>query len=99
MSKILLDLNNPIFQQDLFSLSKVEAIAIFKTLKKMSLLTWEQLYQDRGLKWEVIYSKKGKQGEKLYSFRITEKCRGIAIREGDFLRILSLHNDHDSTYK
>ena len=99
MSKILLDLNNPIFQKYFFNLPKPEAIALLKTLNKISQLTWEQLYQDRGLKWELIDSKQGKKGEKLYSLRISQKCRVIATREGDFLRLLSLHSDHDSTYK
>ena len=98
MSRILLDLNNPIFQKDLFALSKSEAIAILKILKKISQLTWEQLYKDQGLKWELIRSKQGKQGEKLYSLRVTQKCRAVAIREGDYLRLLSLHSDHDSAY-
>ena len=98
MSRILLDLNNPIFQKDLFALSKSEAIAILKILKKISQLTWEQLYKDQGLKWELISSKQEKQGEKLYSLRVTQKCRAVAIREGDYLRLLSLHSDHDSAY-
>lgn len=98
MSKILLDLNNPIFQKDLFSLQKLEALAVLKTLKKISQLTWKQLYQYQGLKWETIYSKKGKKGETLYSFRITKKCRGIATREGEYLRLLSIHSDQDSAY-
>lgn len=99
MSKILLDLNNPIFQQDLFNLQKQEKLAVLKTLKKIAQLTWEQLYQDQGLKWEMIYSKQGKKGENLFSFRITQKMRGIGIRQGEYLRILSLHSEHDSTYK
>ena len=98
MSRILLDLNNSIFQQDLFVLSKSEAVATLKILRKISQLAWEQLYKDQGLKWELIRSKQGKQGEKLYSLRVTQKCRAVAIREGDYLRLLSLHSDHDSAY-
>lgn len=98
MSRILLDLNNPIFQQNLFTLPKPEVLSTLKILRKISQLTWEQLYKDQGLKWELIHSKKGKQGEKLYSLRITQKCRAIAVREGDYLRLLSLHSDHDSAY-
>lgn len=71
MSKIFLDLNNPVSQQDLFNLSKAELIALFKTLKKISQLTWIQLYQDKGLKWEMIPTKESKKGEKIYTFRIT----------------------------
>ncbi|MFZ9736394.1 MAG: hypothetical protein ACO3EZ_00110 [Prochlorotrichaceae cyanobacterium] len=98
MSRILLDLNNSIFQQDLFVLPKTEALAVLKTFRKISQLTWEQLYKDQGLKWELIRSKQGKNGEKLYSLRITQKCRAIVLREDDYLRFLSLHSDHDSAY-
>ena len=98
MSRILLDLNNPIFQQDFFGLPKAEALAVLKILKKVSQLTWEQLYKDQGLKWELIRSKQGKNGEKLYSLRITQKCRAVAVRETEYLRFLSLHSDHDSAY-
>ena len=98
MSRILLDLNNPIFQQDLFGLPKAEALAVLKILKKVSQLTWEHLYKDQGLKWELIRSKQGKNGEKLYSLRITQKCRAVAVRESEYLRFLSLHSDHDSAY-
>ena len=98
MSRILLDLNNPIFQQDLFGLPKAEALAVLKILKKVSQLTLEQLYKDQGLKWELIRSKQGKNGEKLYSLRITQKCRAVAVRETEYLRFLSLHSDHDSAY-
>jgi hypothetical protein len=99
MNKVLIDLNNPVFQQDLFNLPKPESLAVLKTLKKISQLTWQQLYEDQGLKWELIYSKQGKTGEKLYSFRITQKCRGVATRETDYLRVLSIHYDHDSAYQ
>ncbi|WP_017293544.1 hypothetical protein [Geminocystis herdmanii] len=99
MNKVLLDLNNPIFQKHLFNLSKSDLISVFKTLKKISNLTWEQLYQDQGLKWEKIKNQKGKKTENLYTLRITQKCRSIAVREGDYLRLLSLHTDHDSAYK
>ena len=43
MSKVLLDLNNPIFQRDLFDLPKSEALSALKTFRKISQLTWEQL--------------------------------------------------------
>ncbi len=59
MSRILLDLNNPVFQQDLFVLQKAEALAVLKIFRKISQLTWEQLYKDQGLKWEMIRSKQG----------------------------------------
>ena len=39
MSKILLDLNNPVFQQALFVLPKAEALAVLKIFRKVSQLT------------------------------------------------------------
>lgn len=95
---ILLDLNNPMFQEHLFSLQKKEQRSVFKTLRKISMMTWQQIYHDRGLKWEVIYSRAGPHGAKLYSFRIGKSFRGIAYREKAWLRILSLHPDHDTAY-
>jgi hypothetical protein len=99
LSKVLLDLNCPTFLDDFFRLEKSELIAMVKALKKLSGMKWKEVYEDNGLKWEKIKSKKGLKNEVLHSFRITKKFRAIAIRQDDFLRILSLHEDHDSTYK
>lgn len=95
---IHLDLNSPIFQQTLFSLGQPEQLAVLRTLHKISRLTWEQVYRDKGLHWELIHSRKGPGNTKLYSLRITQKCRAIAYREQEWMRILSLHPDHDSAY-
>lgn len=99
MANIILDLNSPVFQKDLFSLKKEDAYRLLTTLKKISKMDWQTLYKDNGLKWELIYSKKGKKGENIYSFRISKKFRATALRDGNYLRVLSLHRDHNSTYK
>lgn len=99
MANILLDLNSLVLQKDLFSLSKEDAYSVLNTLKKISKMDWELLYRYQGLKWELIYSKKGNNGENIYSFRINKKFRATALRDGNYLRMLSLHLDHDSTYK
>ncbi len=99
MTSIKIDLNNPVFQNDLFSLERNELAALIKTLKKINRLTWAELYSDHGLKWEVISSKQTKSGERIYSFRFSQKYRATALRQEDFLRILALHADHDSAYK
>ena len=91
-------MNNPEFQRDLFLLEKIEQIALINTLKKISQLTWSQLYVDRGLKWEMITSKQSKSGIRIYSFRFSQKYRALSLRQGDFLRLLTLHTDHDSAY-
>lgn len=98
MDKVKIDMNNPVFQRDFFSLEKNEQLALINTLKKISQLTWSKLYADKGLKWEAILSKQSKSGNRIYSFRFSQKYRVTALREEDFLRLLTLHVDHDSTY-
>jgi hypothetical protein len=99
MTEIQVDMNNPEFQESFFSLEKEEQLQLIKTLKKVRRLSWLQLYSDQGLKWEAILSKKTKTDERIYSFRFSQKYRGSAIRVGNFLRLLSIHVDHDSAYK
>lgn len=99
MTSITIDLNNPEFQQNLFALEKNEQLALIRTLKKIHQMMWEALYADHGLKWEAILSKQTKTGERIYSFRFSQKYRATALRQNDFLRLLTLHVDHDSTYK
>ena len=95
---VRLDLNNPVFQRQLFNLTKTDQRNILNTLRKLANMTWEQVYADHGLKWEAILSKKGPGGNRLYSFRIGKGFRGVAYRDGAWLRLLSLHPDHDSAY-
>jgi len=96
---VQLDLNNPVFQKQLFSLQKKEQLAVLGTFRKITQMTWQQLYEDRGLKWEVISSRSGPHNARLYTFRIGKAFRAIAFREKDWLRMLSLHPDHDTAYE
>lgn len=99
-SLVRIDLNNPVFQEHLFSLQKPERNAAVDTLRKIRQLSWGQFYRDSGLKWEKIISVKPPQGiDAIYSLRITQSRRCTAYREGDFLRLLTVAPDHDSTYK
>ncbi|QFY42231.1 hypothetical protein F6R98_05995 [Candidatus Methylospira mobilis] len=93
-----LDLNSPVFQRDLFVLEKAEQTALLSTLKRLSTMSWPQVYADRGLKWEAIHSRQGPNGQRLYSFRASKVFRVLGYRDGPWLRILSLHADHDSAY-
>ena len=96
---VRLDLNNPVFQEHLFHLQKPDRHAAIDTLKKIRQLTWAQLYQDNGLKWEKIVSVKPPSGiDAIYSLRITRSRRCTAVRDGDYLRFLTIAPDHDSTY-
>lgn len=96
---VLLDLNNPIFQEDLFALEKEEAVRIFGTLRKIKKLSWTDVYKDKGLRWELVQSKTGMDGRRLYTIRISQGFRALVCRESQFMRFLSLHPDHDSAYK
>jgi len=40
---VRLDLNNPVFQEQLFSLQKPERLAALETLAKLRRLTWSQV--------------------------------------------------------
>jgi hypothetical protein len=96
---VCLDLNNPVFQRQLFALQKSDQVAVLSTLRKISKMAWPQVHTDTGLKWEAIISRKGPQGSRLYSFRIGKGFRGVAYRENAWMRILSIHPDHDSAYR
>ena len=51
---IQLDLNNPEFQENLFTLNKIEAWSVLKTLKLLQVMTWEQIQASKGLRWEQL---------------------------------------------
>ena len=97
--KIRLDLNNPVFQEQLLTLQKPERHAALDTLNKIRQLTWNQLYRDSGLKWEKITSVRPPVGiDAVYSLRISRSRRATAHRDGEFMRLLTIAPDHDATY-
>jgi len=96
---VRLDLNNAEFQSQLFELSKDQQRAVLNTLRKTSAMSWEQIYRDTGLNWEAVASQVGPDGQRVYSFRIGKAFRAIAFRDGMWMRIQSLHPDHDSAYR
>ncbi len=96
---VQLDLNNPAFQENLLNLQKHDRHSAFETLNKLRQMTWDQVYRDNGLKWEKIASVKPPIGAPVvYSLRITQSRRATAYRDGDFIRLLAIAPDHDSTY-
>ena len=88
-----LDLNHPTFQKQLVALEKTEVLEVIRTLKKLMQLEWQQLYADQGLKWEYISARD------FYTLRASQKIRIAARREGNILRLLSIHPDQDSAYE
>lgn len=97
--RIRLDLNDEEFQEDLFQLPKQQQLSVLGTLRKLSQMTWEQLYRDAGLQWELIQTRSDPRGKKLYSFRMGKGFRAVAFRDGEWLKMVSLHPDHDSAYE
>ena len=96
---IRLDLDNLVFQENLLSLQKPERHAVLDTLNKIRQLSWNQLYRDNGLKWEKVVGVKPPAGvAAIYTLRVTQSRRVTAFRDGDFIRLLTIAPDHDSTY-
>lgn len=96
--QVRLDLNSPKFQQQLFGLGKNEQRSVLLTLRKLSKMTWDQVYRDAGLNWEAILSYRGPEGERLYSLRMGKAFRAVAMRKGNYLQPVALHPDHDAAY-
>ena len=86
--RVLLDLNSPVFLDELLSPEKTELVRVVKALKKI-----------RSMDWETFVRHRASNGKPAHSFRLSQKYRALAYREGDFLRVLSLHLDHDSAYE
>lgn len=91
--RVLLDLNAPTFQDAFFELEPAEIKRVLKTLKKIRGLSWNDLFRDHGLKWEELKSRPG-----VYTLRVSQSHRALATRSGDYLRLVTLHPDHDGAY-
>ncbi|MDO8677548.1 MAG: hypothetical protein Q7R30_03165 [Acidobacteriota bacterium] len=98
-SHIRLDLNSPEFQDVFFSLQLEELKQVAASLRRLRELDWNLLYRHPGFRWEAIEHLKAPNGAKVYSLRLSQRIRAVAFRDGDFLRLISLHPDHDSAYE
>jgi hypothetical protein len=63
---VRLDLNNPVFQENLLSLQKPERLAALDALGRLRQMTWNQVYRDKGLKWEKIEIGRASCRERVY---------------------------------
>jgi hypothetical protein len=95
---VKLDLNSPEFQTQFFALERTMLAQVVEVLDRLRKMAWIDVYRSPGLKWEKI-GRTAPNGETLYSLRITQKVRAVGFREGDYLRMVSLHPDHDSASK
>ena len=98
-AKVELDLNSQRFQANLFVLDRDTQRAVMETLRKISSLTWPEVYRDSGLKWEKISRVTPPAGvSATYSLRLTRARRATACRDGNIMRLLTIPPDHDATY-
>lgn len=97
-NRIRLDLNSPEFQEAFLRLEAKELRQVAASLRRLRELDWDDLYHHPGFRWEAIHHLNPAKGVKVYSLRLSQRIRAVATREGDYLRLLSLHPDHDSAY-
>ena len=98
-SHVKLDLNSPAFQEVFFRLEVAELKQVVASLRRLAELEWASLYRHTGFRWEAIEHLKAPNGAKVHSLRLSQKVRAVAYRDGELLRLLSLHPDHDSAYR
>jgi hypothetical protein len=97
--RIRLDLNSPEFQAVFFRLEPDDLKQVVAALRRLRELDWSALYRHTGFRWEALEHLKSGDGRKVYSLRLSQRIRAIALRDGNFLRLISLHPDHDSAYE
>lgn len=93
------DLNSPEFQDVLFALEAAELKQVMGSLRRLRALEWPALYRHTGFRWEAIHHLAAPAGARVHTLRLGQKCRAVGYRDGDFLRLVSLHPDHDSAYR
>jgi hypothetical protein len=97
-NRVRLDLNNSEFQDGFFSLEVAELKQVVTSLRRLRGMEWDLVYSYPGLNWEAVDHIRTPTGAKAYSIRLSRRVRAIGYRDGDFLRLISLHPDHDSAY-
>ena len=98
-TRIRLDLNSPEFQDVLFRLQPDDLKQVMGALARLRSMDWNALYAHTGFRWEALEHLKIGGGAKVYSLRLSQRMRAVGLRDGKFLRLISLHPDHDSTYE
>ena len=98
--RVRLDLNSPEFLEVFLSLDSTDMAQVAGNLARIRKLDWSNVYASKGLHWEAIDHLKAPDGKStVYSVRLSQKIRGLAFRDGAFMRFISLHPDHDSAYE
>lgn len=94
-----LDLNSPEFQEVFFGLEARELRQVVAGLRRLLALPWNDLYRHTGFQWEAIEHLQAPNGAKVCSLRLSQRIRAVGYRDGEILRLISLHPDHDSAYQ
>ena len=97
-SRIRLDLNSPAFQEVFFNLEPTELKQVVSSLRRLCSMDWDTLYGHSGFNWEVVDHIGTPTGAKACSNCLSRRIRALAYSDGDLLRFISLHPDHDSAY-
>lgn len=98
-NRVRLDLNSPELQDVFFRLEPDQLKQVVSALGRLRELDWNSLYRHTGFRWEAIEHVNVGRGGKVYSLRLSQRIRAVGAREGNFLRLISLHPDHDSTHE
>lgn len=98
--RVRLDLNSPEFLDAFLRLDRATLVQVAASLDQIRRLDWTNVYASKGLHWEAIEHLKAPDGKStVYSVRLGQKIRALAFRDGEFMRFVSLHPDHDSAYE
>ncbi len=97
-NRLRLDLNSPEFQDVFLRLPVAELELVAASLARVRDLGWNSLYRHTGYYCELIDHEKGPGGARVSSLRLSQTIRAAGYRDGEFLRLVSLHPDHDSAY-
>jgi hypothetical protein len=98
-SHIRLDLNSPEFLDVFFRLGPTELKQVVASLRRLQGLDLNLLYRHSGFRWEAIEHLTAPSGAKVYSLRLSQRIRALAFQDGEFLRFVSLHPEHNSAYE
>jgi hypothetical protein len=93
-------------QQQLSELEDSVISSLIKCVEKINQMTWAQVYQTsskgagkRGINYEVIQGQIVGGKFQVHSIRLTGKTRARIIRDGAYMRFISIHPDHDGAYE
>lgn len=104
---VAVDTSWPELRDELFDITdRGEFDAVLDTIDKVQKMTWDDVLKTstkdsrgkRGLNWEPIPGQEV-GGKQVCSIRVTQRFRARVIRDGRFMRFISLHPDHDSAYR